>query len=160
MNALNVLETAARIERKVADIYAIFNERFKEESEAALLWESLVMEEEAHAGFLDAKIRMLKVRPETFGDVAVDGEMLEDSLKKVEALEAYVSENDIGLEEAVRIALNIEQDMVEKKYNKLVEIGEPELKKIFDHLTKEDDHVEKLVRAAKRLGICLNPRAS
>lgn len=155
MNALDVLETAAKIERKIADIYFIFNERFKEELEVAEMWASLVMEEEAHAGFLDAKIKMLKIKPETFGDVVIDGEILEDSLKKVEGLEIYVSENDVDLEEAINIALNIEQDMVEKRYNKLVEIGNVELKKIFDHLTKGDDHVERLVLAARKLKVCL-----
>ena len=44
-------------------------------------------------------------------------------------------------------------ELVEKRYNRLVEIRDNQLKSIFDHLTKSDNHVEKVVKMAKRFGV-------
>lgn len=153
MSSLDTLKLAAKIERKIAEIYRLFYDMFKEEKMAAHLWESLIDEEEAHAGFLDAKIRMLKVEPDTFGPAATEMTILEETVQRMEELESYVRNNPVDLPEAIDIALKIERELVEKRYNKLVEIADPSLKRIFADLTKSDGHVEKLVIAARQFGV-------
>ncbi len=153
MTPFEILDLTGRIERKIADIYDFFRKEFQADEEAAEFWETLVYEEEAHAGFVDAEIRMLTVKPEIFGDAQVDGRILEETLREMQAMEEGLREGEVDMRTALSVALKIETELVEKRYNRLVEIGDPEIKRIFDNLTKADNHVEKVVKMAKRFGV-------
>jgi hypothetical protein len=153
MTPLEILDFASLIERKIADIYNLFRKEFRADKEASAFWEALVNEEEAHAGFIDAEIRMLKLKPELFGYKRVDGEILKDTLKEMMEMEEDLREGGFDMGVALSMALKIETELVEKRYNRLVEICDHELKRIFDNLTKSDNHVEKLVKMAKRFGV-------
>jgi len=153
MTPLEILDLAGRIERKIADIYDLFRKEFSADEDAVAFWETLVSEEEAHAGFIDAEMRMLKVKPELFGDARVDGGILKDTLKEITVMEEALREGGFDMGAALSMALKIETELVEKRYNRLVEICDHELKRIFDHLTKSDRHVEKVVNMAKRFGV-------
>ena len=148
MTPLEILDFASLIERKIADIYNLFRKEFSADEEASAFWEALVNEEEAHA-----EIRMLKLKPELFGDKRVNGEILKDTLKEMMAMEDDLREGGFDMGVALSTALKIETELVEKRYNRLVEICDHELKRIFDNLTKSDNHVEKLVKMAKRFGV-------
>jgi len=152
MQTLEVLLTAAKIERKISDIYDIFRKTFNKDKTISSFWEVLVNEEEAHAGFLDAESVMLRLKPDIFGKAVVGAEILKDSLREMEELEMRVKRG-VDQKEALSIALIIETEVVEKRYNKLIEIGDPYIKKVFADLNKKDDHVEKLVLAANKLGV-------
>lgn len=153
MTPLEILDIAGRIERKIADIYDLFSKEFSADKEASAFWETLVGEEEAHAGFIDAEIKMLKLKPELFGDKRIDGGILKDTLKEMAAMEEGLREGGFDMGAALSIALKIETELVEKRYNRLIEICDSELKRIFDNLTKSDNHVEKVVKMAKRYGV-------
>ena len=153
MTPFEVLDITSRIERKIADIYDFFRKEFRDDEELAAFWEELVNEEEAHAGFVDAEIRMLAVKPGIFGEARVDGQVLKETLEDMIALEQEFTPGETDMASALRAALKIETELVEKRYNKLLEIGDPEIRRIFDNLTKADNHVEKLVKMAKRFGV-------
>jgi len=153
MAPLEILDLAGRIERKIADIYDLFRKEFSADEEAAAFWEALVNEEEAHAGFIEAEMRMIKVKPELFGYARVDGEILKDTLKEITAMEADLHGGGFDMGAALSMALKIETELVEKRYNRLVMICDHELKRIFDHLTKSDKHVERVVKMARRFGV-------
>ena len=153
MTSLEILEMAAMIENKTSDIYNLLYERFEEKEDVAHLFESLAMEEEGHAGFLEAKIKMLKIKPDAFGNATVDGSLLEDTFWEIERLEAHIRNKTISIQEAITISMQIETHMVEEKYNSLIEIVEPSLQKIFKNLTEKDNHIKKIRSAAERFGI-------
>lgn len=153
MKTLEVLKTAAKIERKISGIYDIFRKTFRNDKEISSFWEILVNEEEAHAGFLDAESVMLRLKPDIFGRAIVGAEILADSLREMEEIEKKVKKGGFDHKEALSIALMIETEVVEKRYNKLIDIGDPYIKKVFSDLTKNDDHVEKIVLAANKLGV-------
>ncbi|MBE9536790.1 MAG: hypothetical protein IMF07_06370 [Proteobacteria bacterium] len=153
MTPLEILDLAGRIERKIADIYNLFRKEFSADEEASAFWEALVNEEETHAGFIDAEIRMLRLKPEIFGCARVDGGILKDTLKEMTAMEENLLEGGFDMGAALSMAIKIETELVEKRYNRLVEICDPQLKRIFNHLTKSDNHVEKVVKMAKRFGV-------
>ncbi len=156
MNSLEILEMAAMIENKTSDIYTLLHERFQEEVEVARLFESLALEEEGHAGFLEAKIKMLKIKPDAFGTANVDGKLLEETFAEVERIERHIRDNPVTLQEAISLSLKIETQMVEEKYNALIEVAEPSLKKIFKSLTEKDNHIQKIMTAAKKLGVVID----
>ncbi len=153
MKAEEILGIAVKIERKAAEIYRLLYSRFKEDDMARYLWYSLALEEDGHAEFIEAEMKMLKTVPDAFGEVAVEAAPLLASLKMMEDAANYIRENPVTLEKAICLALQIEEDMVEKKYSDLIVIMSPSLKRIFEDLTKMSDHVERLDSAARKMGI-------
>lgn len=153
MNAEEILSLAVKIERTAAEIYRLMYDRFREDSVAGYLWYSLALEEEGHAQFIEAEMKMLKTVPDAFGEMTVDSASLLASLKMMEDAVIHIRENPVTLEKAVCLALQIEEDMVEKKYGDLIEIVSPFLRRIFEELTKMSDHVERLDAVARKMGL-------
>lgn len=153
MNKAELLDLAGKIERKMADIYRFFDHQFKDNDLSSSLWEEMATEEDAHAGFLDAKFKMVMISPDSFGLPKVETDEIEECYEKLKGLEMDLQDNPPELKEAVAFALSMELELVEKSYSKLIHIGDPAIKKIFDELTKGDHHMEKLVKAAKKLGV-------
>ena len=153
MNKAELLDLAGKIERKMADIYRFFDQQFKGNDLSSSLWEEMAAEEDAHAGFLDAKFKMVMISPDSFGLPKVETNEIEECYEKLKKLEMELQDNPPELKEAVSLALSMELELVEKSYTKLIHIGDPTIKKIFDELTKGDHHMEKLVKVAKKLGV-------
>ncbi len=153
MNAEEILVLAVKIERKAAEIYRLLYSRFREDNMNGYLWYSLALEEDGHAEFIEAEMKMLKTVPDAFGEVTVEAAPLLASLKMMEEAETHIRENPVALDKAICLALQIEEDMVEKKYADLVNILSPSLKRIFEELTEMSDHVERLDSAARKLGL-------
>lgn len=153
MNRAELLDLAGKIERKMADIYRFFDRHFKDNELTSSLWENMAAEEDAHAGFLDAKFKMIMLSPDSFGLPKVETDEIEACYEKLKDLETNLRDNPPVLKEAVAFALSMELELVEKSYNKLIDIGDPAIKRIFDELTRADHHMEQLVIIAKKLGV-------
>ncbi len=153
MNKAELLDLAGKIERKMADIYRFFDHQFKGNELTSSLWGNMAEEEDSHAGFLDAKFKMIMLSPDSFGLPKVETDEIEACYEKLKDMESNLRDNPLELKEAVAFALSMELELVEKSYNKLIDIGDPTIKKIFDELTKGDQHMEKLVKIAKKLGV-------
>jgi rubrerythrin len=157
MNRAELLDLAGKIERKMADIYRFFDRHFKGNELSKSLWADMAEEEDAHAGFLDAKFKMIMLSPDSFGLPKVETDEIEKCYEKLKVLETNLQNNPPELKEALAFAIEMELELVEKSYNKLIHIGDPTIKKIFDELTKGDHHIEQLVIVAKKLGVKIKP---
>ena len=153
MNRAELLDLAGKIERKMADIYRFFDQQFKGNELTSSLWGNMAEEEDSHAGFLDAKFKMIMLSPDSFGLPKVETDEIEACYEKLKDLETNLRDNPPVLKEAVAFALSMELELVEKSYNKLIDIGDPAIKRIFDELTRADHHMEQLVIIAKKLGV-------
>ncbi len=153
MNTEEILKLAAIVERRVAAIYRKLYGRFKDNELCGYLWHTLAVEEEGHAEFLDAELKMLKTVPDAFGATRIDEAPLKDSIELLDRIEERIDAEELDIKEAIRLAMEIERDMVERKYADIVEVAAPALKKVFKELTKGSDHVERLTIAAKKLGV-------
>lgn len=153
MSEVELLELAVRIERRVATIYRRFYAFFHEDQMSGYLWHTLALEEDGHADFIEAELKMIKTVPQAFGDVKCDIEPLNKTLEKLDAIEKRILEEELTMKDAISIALDIEQEMVEKKYSDLIDVSSKPLKKIFEQLTEGTDHLEKIALVAKKLGI-------
>ncbi|MCK5237069.1 MAG: hypothetical protein KAR06_08795 [Deltaproteobacteria bacterium] len=152
MTEFKILRTAVKLERQVAAIYYRFNDLFKDDLLLGHVWHSLATEEEAHADFIEAEIKMSEKVPDVFGDTTIEMGDLQESLKKLAEIERSIT-NETTLKEAIKIAIDIERDLVERQYDSIIEVVSPGLKKIFKELTSNSDHLEKLNIAARKLGI-------
>lgn len=155
MNKAELLDLAGKIERKMADIYRFFDHQFKGNEFSLSLWEDMAAEEDAHAGFLDAKFKMVMISPDSFGLPKVETDEIESCYEKLKELEKDLHHNPPELKDAIAFSLEMELELVEKSYNKLIHIGDPALRKIFDELTRGDHHLEKLVKVAKKMGVTI-----
>ena len=153
MNNAEILDLAGRIERKMADIYRFFAECFSHDENYSSLWKGMAEEEDAHAGFLDAKFRMVMLSPQSFGLSIMDKEDIEETYDRLVEMEKTIRKGPLRIQDAVRMALQMELELVEKSYNKLVDTGDPVIRRIFDELTRGDHHLEKLAATAARLGV-------
>jgi bacterioferritin (cytochrome b1) len=150
MTVEEVIIAAALIERRVANIYKVFYEKFSNEKLTSYLWQTLMAEEEAHASFLDAELNIIRSTPSDFGEVRIDINLLDAASLMLDEVEARIKE-DITLKDALSIALKIESDFIEKKYDQLIQVNSETLSRIFKTLTDGSDHAEKLALAIKNL---------
>lgn len=148
-----LLETAVQIERKAGAIYRHFHTRFQGDKMTGYLWHSLAVEEEGHAEFIEAEIKMFEKVPSAFGEITLTISELHATLKTMEEIEARVAVEEISLKDAVCISLKIERELVEAKYNRIIDVSSPGLKRIFSKLTNESDHHEKIAIVASKLGV-------
>ena len=153
INAREVIMLAIEFEESVARLYRVYKDKFKGVPLTEFLWDTLSIEEEAHASFLRAQLGMMEKVPGAFGSENVSlSEMkaIMDDLKyKIE----FAENNDVQLKDALCAALKIETSMVEKEYGRLIEVTSPSLSKIFSDLTMKDDHADKIRAALKALGV-------
>ena len=146
-----VLDMAALIERKVASIYRTFEKRFGSDAMAGYLWESLANEEDGHAEFLEAQKKLVKTSGRAVALINISA--LKESLEAVEKYEKLILKNGLTNKDAVRIALEIENSVLEKNYNILVGTDSPALMKIFKQFSDTTAHTERLRVAAEKLGV-------
>ncbi|MFZ3072134.1 MAG: hypothetical protein WA162_02685 [Thermodesulfobacteriota bacterium] len=146
-----VLDMAALIERKVAGIYRSFKKSFGSDVMAGYLWESLANEEDGHAEFLEAQKKLVKTSGRAV--VMINISVLRESLEAVEKYEKLMEKGGLTNKDAVRIALDIENSMLEKNHNILVGTDSPVLTKIFKQFSDTTAHIEKLRVAAEKLGV-------
>ena len=127
------LERFAEIERLVSKIYFRFSHLFLHHSELRDFWWQMAMEEEQHSAILLACKEMIKNYP----DEAVDPSI---SQKKADQLKAHISAYlrkgtpSITVEEAFKVALEIESSEIDAIYSKLLRLGGPKIAKTMESL--------------------------
>lgn len=153
-DVFEVLECAIEVEVKASELYSIFCKKFADNDMAKYLWNSFALEEESHANFLKSEMKMIKTAPVSFGSEAtVDLSLFEDAVKVLDGFIGRATNEDITIKDALCMAFDVENMIVEKKYGEIVEILSPGLKKVFAEITEKSDHVDKLRSAATALGV-------
>jgi rubrerythrin len=139
---LEALGLMAAHESAVCDLYRALVARFPEQ---AALFQGLVEEEVEHArkigGFADqVRAGALQVDPERFPPAAVL-----DSLDRLQARAAEFEEGDLSLAGALAVAMDLENELLERSYFEVVEADGPELAELLRTLDAETrTHREKL----------------
>ena len=123
----------AEIERLVGKIYFRFSHLFLLKPELRDFWWEMAKEEEQHASILNACRALI----DNYQD-----EILEPGITRYKAdalqqwLQAYLSRGmaSIGVEEAFRIALEIESSEIDAIYGRLLQLGGPKIAKTMENL--------------------------
>jgi hypothetical protein len=123
----------AEIERLVSKIYFRFSHLFFPNSKLRDFWWEMANEEEQHACILNACRAVI----ENYEDEQLDPSI---SVQKADELKrwllAFLSRGtaSIGVEEAFRIALEIEGSEIDVIYGRLLELGGPKIAKTMENL--------------------------
>jgi rubrerythrin len=123
----------AEIERLVSKIYLRFSHLFMPQPKLRDFWWEMAREEEQHACILNACRALI----ENYEDEKLDPSI---NLQKAEELEqwllAYFKRGtaSITVEEAFRIALEIESSEIDAIYGRLLHLGGPKIAKTMENL--------------------------
>lgn len=142
----DVLELCQTLELACAELYHHFAELYKEDRDTLLLWLKTAMEEENHARLfaLLAKLR----RNNVVASIRVELVDAEVTLIYVRSLLEKVKKNPPALEEALRLAIDLERKMDPFMMENVVEFVDESYQKSFLAITNSDSrHVESLQAA-------------
>ncbi len=129
----DLLERFAEVERLVAKVYFRFSHLFLHHPELRDFWWQMAMDEEQHASILLACKEMI----ENYEDESIDPSITREKADQLKALiTAYLSRGtrSLGVEEAFKIALEIESSEIDAIYSKLLHLGGPKIASIMQNL--------------------------
>ena len=145
----------ADIERLVAKIYFRFSHLFLNRPELRDFWWEMAREEEQHAGILGAcKEIIVNYEDESLDPMISSGKA--DEL--VDRLNAFLRQGTptLTVEEAFRIALDIESSEIDVIYGKLLQLGGPQIGKTMENLGVPASVQRQKLKAALRR-FCSDP---
>lgn len=117
MELFKIIKGCIAMERVVANIYNAFVQLFPEER---AFWEELARDEQDHESWLSSVnfFEMIDLLPST--DMLPTKELIDNSLKYAENKNLHLRSNPMSLEEALKLALHLEESMVEIFANQLI----------------------------------------
>jgi len=139
---IKYFDEAIKVELNASKIYAIFSQKFPEDKS---FWWSLSLEEINHASLIESEKLFYKVN--VFPDelFSVD---LEELIKLNDSLHIIMEQfkDNISLENAFKIALEIENSAMELNYQKLAESASSDRAvNLFQELNRADkDHAKRI----------------
>jgi rubrerythrin len=146
----DVLEVCQAVEFACAELYHYFAELFKDDRDIFLLWLKTAMEEENHARLfaLVAKLRRSNI-VETIRIDLIDAEV---ALIYIRSMIDKVRENPPSLEEALRLAIELEEKLDGFMMGNVLGFADESHEKSFLAITNSDSHhVESLQQAYNKL---------
>jgi hypothetical protein len=145
----------AEIERLVAKIYFRFSHLFLAQPELRDFWWEMAKEEEEHGCILQACRAVI----ENYEEERLDPDISRDKARELSArIESFLSRGtaSLNIEEAFRIALEIEGSEIDAIYSKLIHLGGPQIATTMENLgVPASVQRQKLKVALRRF--CSNP---
>ncbi|MGH7846332.1 MAG: hypothetical protein ACREQW_14335 [Candidatus Binatia bacterium] len=154
-NPFDALERFAEIERLVAKVYFRFSHLFLDRPELRDFWWEMAKEEEQHRAILSACKAMI----ENCEDETLDPSISREKADELKArLLSYLGRGTpaLGVEEAFRIALEIESSEIDAIYGKLLQLGGPNITKTMENLGVPASIQRQKLRSALR-EFCTDP---
>ena len=145
----------AEIERLVAKIYFRFSHLFLTQPELRDFWWEMAKEEEQHACILHACRAVI----ENFAEQTLDPTINRDKAQQLSLrLNSFLAQGTASLtvEEAFRIAVDIESSEIDAIYSKLIHLGGDEITKTMENLGVPASVQRQKLKAALRR-FCSNP---
>lgn len=140
MHIAKVLEHLERLERKTGDLYEWLSTVFADDPEAAGFFFRVSVDETAHANLIGYQRRLVTQNSRLFKDVSVDLEGLGEVLAKVDSL---MSGTPPSLEEALKVALEIEGSAAEMHAFTTIEKASSTLSRLLQNLGSFDNRHRK-----------------
>lgn len=145
----------AEIERLVGKIYYRFSHLFLTSPELRDFWWEMAREEEQHACILHACRAVI----ENYEEETLDPSISRDKAEELNAwLSSFLAQGRASttVEEAFRIALQIESSEIDAMYSKLVKLGGPNIAKTMENLGVPASVQRQKLKAALRR-FCSDP---
>lgn len=145
----------AEIEKLVGKIYYRFSHLFLAQPELRDFWWEMAREEEQHASILVACRELIL----NFEEESLDESISSDTADRLTAkLQGFLARGtpDISVEDAFRIAMDIESSEIDVIYGKLLQLGGPQTGKTMENLGVPASVQRQKLKAALRR-FCADP---
>lgn len=131
--SFNALRRFAEIELLVSKVYFRFSHLFLGHPELRDFWWQMAKDEEQHSSILLACEQMIENYPDEAVDPSINREKA-DRLKT--QISDYLSKGtpSISVEDAFKIAMEIETSEIDAIYSKLLQLGGPKIAKTMENL--------------------------
>lgn len=123
----------AEIEWLVAKIYFRFSHLFLDQPELRDFWWQMAKEEEQHGSILSACRAIIKNYDEEILSPSISAQKAQELEGRLRSFLAQGTRS-LGIEEAFRIALEIESSELDAIYSKLVQLGGPQIGQTMENL--------------------------
>jgi hypothetical protein len=156
LSRFDPLESFSEVERLVGKVYFRFSHLFMDQPELRDFWWEMARQEEQHALILLA----CKIVIQNYEDEQLDPSISRENAERLkEHIRSYLSEGTpaIGVEEAFRIALDIETSEVDVIYGKLLQLGGPKIARTLENLGVPAAVQRQKLKAALRR-FCSDPK--
>jgi hypothetical protein len=133
MYTFEIIERCSGIAARTAQVYRQLAERFAGDPERVQLWRELALEEEVHADVLRRELQTFQEEDQAgsfLPDYAARLSTLDDELKVLEQRAKATA----TLDDALAVAVALEQTKLEDLYDDLVLQGEPSFRLITERL--------------------------
>lgn len=150
------LDRFADIERLVSKIYFRFSHLFLDQAAVRDFWWDMGMEEEQHAAILLACKDVI----ENYEDEKLDPSISREKADRLkEQLTSYLRKGtpSLDVEEAFRVALEIETSEIDAIYGKLLQLGGPKIAQTMQNLGVPASVQRQKLKAALRR-FCSDPK--
>ncbi len=135
MLILRVLESLETIETKIADLYELFSKIFAEDAGAASFFYRMSVDETAHANLVRYQRRVVVQNMKLVKEISLDLDAVNATLERVISV---LSEPPYSLEEALKIALEIEKSLAEAHSLTAVAQAIPDFSRLLSSLSGFD----------------------
>lgn len=149
------LERFAEIERLVSKIYYRFSHLFLADGELRDFWWAMAGEEEQHADILLACRALI----ENYDDETLDPSITRDNADRLRVdLTTYLGKGtpSLSVDEAFKIAVQIETSEIDAIYSKLLQLGGPKIAQTMQNLGVPASVQRQKLKAALRR-FCADP---
>lgn len=149
------LENFAEIERLVSKIYLRFSHLFLAVPALRDFWWEMAKEEEQHACILHACRAVI----ENYDDEALDPSISRETAQALSTrLNSFLNEGirSLTIDDAFRIALELESSEIDAIYSKLLQLGGPKIARTMENLGVPASVQRQKLKAALRR-FCVDP---
>jgi hypothetical protein len=130
---VEILERCSGLAARTAVVYRELAERFQGDRDRVLLWRELALEEETHADILRRELQSFQEQDQVGSFLPEYAERLGQLDRELKELEAR-AEGARTLDEALTVAVALEQADLEDLYDDLVLQGEPAFRLISERI--------------------------
>ena len=130
---VEIPEQCSRLAARTAEVYRRLAERFQGDHDRVRLWRELALEEETHTDILRRELLSFQEADESGSFLPEYGERLDQLDRELRQLEQRAA-NASTLDDALAVAVALEQTDLEDLYDDLVLQGEPAFKLISERL--------------------------
>jgi EAL domain-containing protein (putative c-di-GMP-specific phosphodiesterase class I) len=142
---INIMETMAKREEAVAELYKVYGEKFAPYRQ---FWLELSEEEVGHAGLIRQLIEKLRAGLVFFNNERFTAQAINDSLEYVRENIESLKTKEISEINALAIAYDLETGLLERKFFEIVESDSVEIKHLLSSLAEATSHHREVVKRA------------
>jgi rubrerythrin len=155
MKILSLLTSLEKIEIQMASLYEWLSGVFADDAEAAGLFFRMAMQERSHANLVRYGKKLVHRSPSSFSEVDFDPEEIDRLLAAIS--QAMAAEPPSTLEQAIGLALELEDSPAETAHRSILMTSNPEVAGVIRSLDAGDEeHAEGLRTFAEKRGLNLD----